>query len=167
MSHWSFIPLPSWDYFYLPSGFLSLAISSSLLPTSRTRQHAAISTFMCGSLEVKSSLGQHSQFGLTLHAGGAHVGIVALLCSWLWLHGSRLEFFCEKHEDCFQPHALCLNHCANLLLWLRVGSFLYLLYVGLHCAAKTALSNTLGGFAMRKHDTIEPAVTAIEECWKE
>lgn len=47
-----------------------------------------------------------------------------------------------------------------------VGSCLCLLYIGLHCAAKTALSNTLGGFAMRKHDTAEPAVTAVRGCWK-
>lgn len=47
-----------------------------------------------------------------------------------------------------------------------VGSCLCLLYIGLHHAAKTALSNALGGFAMRKHDTAEPAVFAIEGCWK-
>jgi len=47
-----------------------------------------------------------------------------------------------------------------------VGSHRCLLYVGLRHAAKTALSNSLGGFAMRKHDTAEPAVIAIQGCWE-
>lgn len=47
-----------------------------------------------------------------------------------------------------------------------VGSCLCLLYIGLRHAAKTALSNTLGGFAMGKHDTAEPADFAIQGCWK-
>lgn len=46
------------------------------------------------------------------------------------------------------------------------GSCLCLLYIGLRRAAKTAVANVLGGFAMRKHDTAEPAVTAVRGCWK-
>lgn len=60
--------------------------------------------------------------------------------------GTREE---KSVKSNFQPWALFLSDHSDLFPSLRVGSSC-LLCIGLHCAAKTALSNTLGGFAMRK-----------------